>query len=211
MAVDWVAWHGEYDDPGSPLSRRLDLVRGHVRHALDASPPGAVRLVSACAGQGRDVIDVLRAHPRRDDVRARLVELDPDNARVARDAAAGAGLADLVEVRVADAGVAASYAGAVPAEVVLVCGVFGNIDDHDVRATVSALPELCAPGAHVVWTRHRQAPDLTPSIREWFAGAGFDEVAFDAPDDLEIGVGLHRPAGPPAPFRPDRAYFTFRR
>ncbi|GHD35622.1 hypothetical protein GCM10010335_31060 [Streptomyces galbus] len=29
-----------------------------------------------CAGQGRDLIGVLAGHPRRDDVRARLVELD---------------------------------------------------------------------------------------------------------------------------------------
>ena len=44
------------------------------------------------------------------------------------DTAWSAGDAD-VEVLVADAGRTDSYAGRVPAEVVLVCGVFGNISD----------------------------------------------------------------------------------
>jgi hypothetical protein len=35
---------------------------------------------------GRDVIGVLAGHPRRDDVRARLVELDERNVAVARQA-----------------------------------------------------------------------------------------------------------------------------
>jgi hypothetical protein len=70
--------------------------------------------VSLCAGQGRDVIGVLPGHPRRDDVSALLVELDPVNAGVARDSAAAAGLTD-VQVREADAGIVAAYADALPA------------------------------------------------------------------------------------------------
>jgi hypothetical protein len=33
-------------------------------------------VISLCAGQGRDLLGVLADHPRREDVRARLVELD---------------------------------------------------------------------------------------------------------------------------------------
>jgi hypothetical protein len=81
---DWVEWHRDYDDPGSLLSRRLELVQGHLRAELDHAPAGDIRLISLCAGQGRDVIGVLAGHPRRDDVRARLVELDERNVAVAR-------------------------------------------------------------------------------------------------------------------------------
>jgi hypothetical protein len=83
---DWVEWHRDHDDPGSPLSRRGELVRGHLRE-LDRAPAGDVRLISLCAGQGRDVIGALTGHPRRDDVRARLVELDERNVALARQAA----------------------------------------------------------------------------------------------------------------------------
>ena len=84
---DWVEWHRDYDDPGSLLSRRVELVQGHLRGELERAPAGDVRLISLCAGQGRDVIGVLTGHPRRDDVRARLVELDERNVALARQAA----------------------------------------------------------------------------------------------------------------------------
>src|SRR3984885_10516330 len=205
---DWGKWHRGYDDPGSLLSRRLELVQGHLRGELERAPAGDVRLISLCAGQGRDVIGVLTGHPRRDDVRARLVELDERNVAVARQAAQAAGLHG-VEVLQADAGVTDACAGAVPAQIVVACGIFGNITDSDIQATVAALPSLCAPGALVLWTRHRSPPDLTPAIRSWFGKAGFREEAFDTSHDGFMSVGAHRLAGePPAP-APGPALFPF--
>ena len=205
---DWVEWHRDYDDPGSPLSRRGQLVRGHLRGELERAPAGDVRLISLCAGQGRDVIGVLTGHPRRDDVRARLVELDGRNVALARRAARAAGLRG-VEVLQADAGITDVCAGAVPAQIVVVCGIFGNITDSDIQATVAALPSLCAPGALVLWTRHRSPPDLTPAIRSWFGEAGFREEAFDVSDDGFMSVGAHRLTGEPAALMPGQRLFTF--
>ena len=196
MSPDWVEWHRRYDDPASYLSQRLELVQGHLRAALDGAPAGAIRLISMCAGQGRDVVGVLARHPRTPDVRALLVERDPRIVETARQSIARSGL-DHVEVVCGDAGVIGSYAGAVPAQVVLVCGVFGNITDADVAHTVATLPVLCEPGATVIWTRHRHSPDLTPVIRAWFEEAGFEEIAFDGPSELSVGVGAHRFVGDP--------------
>jgi hypothetical protein len=142
---DWLEWHRPYDDPASPLAQRLDLVQGAFRAALDRCAPGAIGVVSMCAGQGRDVIGVLADHPRAADVEARLVEWDERIVDVARDAAARAGLSG-VTVVAGDAGVTDAYGGAVPAEIVLACGVFGNISDDDIERTVAALPSLCAAG-----------------------------------------------------------------
>jgi len=115
-----------------------------------------------------------------------------------------AGVAGLGGVRVerADAGDLASYVGAVPADLVLLVGVFGNTSDADVRGTVEALPELCGPGATVIWTRGRRAPDLTPAIRRWLTDSGFVERAFHAPDDALFSVGVHRFTGRPDHCRP---------
>jgi hypothetical protein len=203
---DWVNWHQAYDRPDSSLSRRLRVVRDRVRDALDGFPPGPVRMLSACAGQGRDLFGVLPGHPRRTDVSARLVELDPDNARVASAAAKSIGVA--AEVLVADAGLTDSYAGAVPADLVLVCGLFGNITDADVARTVSFLPQLCANGATVIWTRGRWHPDLFPTVCEWLAGTGFSEVWVSDPRE-SFGVGVHRYAGEPVPLSRGERMFTF--
>ena len=196
MSPDWVEWHRRYDDPSSYLSQRLELVQGHLAAALDGSPPGTIRLVSMCAGQGRDVVGVLAEHPRTPDVRALLVERDPRLVEVARSSVARSGL-EHVEVVCGDAGIIGTYAGAIPAGVVLVCGVFGNITDADVANTVATLPVMCRPGATVIWTRHRHSPDLTPAIRAWFDQAGFEEIAFDGPLELSVGVGAHRLVGDP--------------
>lgn len=205
---DWLEWHRDYDDPGSMLSRRLELVQAHLRSELDHAPAGELRLISLCAGQGRDVIGVLSGHPRRNEVRARLVELDERNVAIARQAAQAAGLENVETVQ-GDAGTTDACAGAVPARIVVVCGIFGNISPEDIRGTVRALPGLCAPDALVLWTRHRGALDLTPSIRSWFGEAGFREEAFDVGEDGFMSVGAHRLAGEPAAFTPGRRLFTF--
>jgi hypothetical protein len=208
---DWVAWHAAYDDPESPLSARLRAVRRHLSDALDAAPPGPVRLVSLCAGQGHDVLGVLPGHPRGPQVSAVLVEYDPRNAALARQGTERAGLPQ-VEVRQADAARVANYADALPADVLLLCGIFGNVSDEDIERTAAAAPALCAPGATVIWTRHRRAPDLTPRIRGWFQASGFEEAAFDVPDQILTGVsvGVGRLAVAPPAALPDGPLFTFR-
>lgn len=206
--TDWQAWHRPYADENSPLSRRLRLVQEHIGRRLDDRPDERVTVVSACAGQGHDLIGVLAARDDAPRVRATLLEYDPGNVAAARAAAEEAGLAGVTVVR-ADAGKLASYVGAVPADLVLMAGVFGNISDADVRRTIRALPQLCAADATVIWTRTRAAPDLTPAVRRWFREAGFVAEAFHAPDDVLFSVGVHRLVGPPRPLDEAGELFTF--
>lgn len=158
-ATRWQRWHEDYAVEGTPLARRLQIVRRHVAAWLDARPDEPLTVVSVCAGQGHDLIGVLAGRADHDRVRARLVENDAGNAALARTAAA-----ELtgVEVECADAADPASYAGAVPADLVLLVGVLGNISDADVERTIAVLPQLCAAGATVIWTRTRRPPDRPP-------------------------------------------------
>src|SRR5262245_15128865 len=110
MPRDWHEWHRAYDEPDSPLSRRLRVVQEKIRDALEVAPPGEIRVISMAAGEARDLLGVLNGHPRRDDVTGRLVELDPELAARARENSP-AGL----DVFVGDAGVTGSYTNAVPA------------------------------------------------------------------------------------------------
>jgi hypothetical protein len=208
----WQKWHAPYEDPASNLSLRLRTVQAMVGRALDAVPPdraGPVRVVSLCAGQGRDVIDVVAGHPRREEVSALLVELDPALVAFARARADAAGVGAGVRIVEGDASLSRWYVDQVPADLVLVCGVFGNISAGDIAATIEALPSFCRPGSHVVWTRHRRPPDATPAIRAGFAAAGFTELAFEAPEGTVMTVGHHRFDGETTPFDPDRRLFDF--
>ena len=129
---------------------------------------------------------------------------------MARRAAAGAGLPG-IDVVVGDAALTDNYAGLAPADLVLVCGVFGNIGDADIHATVAACPQLCRTGGTVLWTRHRRPPDLVPRICAWYAEAGFELVSVSDPAE-PFGLGVHRFAGRPRPLtRGARIFGDFRR
>jgi hypothetical protein len=203
---EWVDWHNGYA-PGSPLSKRLEVVQRLIREALDRSRPGPIRVISLCAGDGRDLLGVLDTHPTAADVDATLVELDPDLSERARSRAAQ--MSATIEVVTGDASSTSIYAGAVPADLVLACGIFGNVTDHDIQNTVEHLPSLCAPNATVIWTRGTFAPDLTPTIREWFLGAGFSELEFVAIPQTTVGVGADQLTGPVHPYHPGVRLFTF--
>jgi len=213
MARDWHAWHGEYDDPDSSLSRRLEVVRAELRRVL-LERSGRTRLVSMCAGDGRDVLPVVAETGA--DVDVVLVELDPALGLAAAATAARLGLSR-VDVRSDDAGKTDTYLGAVPADVLLVCGVFGNIPDDDVERTVRALPGLLAAEGIVIWTRGHRVPDdptllagdPSERVRELFARAGFAERAFVRPDDAGFRVGVHQLVDTPTGFMPGVELFTF--
>jgi hypothetical protein len=205
--VDWVDWHADYDVPDSKLAHRLRIVQARIRAALDLMPPGPRTAVSLCAGQGRDLIEVLAEHPRGRDVRARLVELDQRNVTAAGTAARAAGL-DGVEVVRGDAGLTDHYAGAVPADLVVACGVLGNLTEDDVLGTVDACRALCARGGTVVWTRHRGAPDRVPDTCARFEQGGFERL-FLTPPELGFSVAAHRHTRDPEPLRAGRRMFTF--
>jgi hypothetical protein len=175
---------------------------------MDALPDPSLMVVSACAGQGHDLLDVLARRQDSGRVQARLIEADPRNVAAARTRADRALPAD-VTVMCADAGVLSSYVGAVPADLVLLAGVLGNISDADVPTTIETLPQLCAAGATVIWTRSRRPPDLTPSIRRWLADAAFSERAFHAPDDVMFTVGVHQFCGDPKPLSASGTMFRF--
>lgn len=209
----WQQWHEEYDNPDSALSWRVAQVRTWADKALDAAfaaTDGPVRVLSLCAGDGRDVLGVLEGRTDTDRVRSTLIELDPDLAAQARARAEAGGFA--VDVRTTDAGTTEALVGAVPAEVVLLCGIFGNISHDDLHRTIAAVPMLCAPGARVLWTRGRAIADTDPTdqIRAWFAEAGCTELDFVT---LERGhrpsVGLARFDGEPRPLDPGVRLFAF--
>jgi hypothetical protein len=203
---DWVAWHEPYEVAGTALAGRLAIVQRLIAEAIE-SRPGPIRVISACAGQGRDLLGALAHSPRRADVSGRLVELDLTNAAAARAAAS-----DLpgIEVVTGDASVTDAYAGAVPADLVMLCGIFGNVSEADVERTIALAPTLCAPGATVIWTRHRKPPDLTPAIDGWFEAAGFERLTIESIDGHPwVGVGAHRLRGAGCPFQRGVRLFTF--
>jgi len=87
----------------------------------------------------------------------------------------------------------AAWVDAVPVDLLLLCGIFGNVTDDDIHRTIAAVPGLLTDGGIVIWTRGAFAdrPDLRPIVCGWCAEAGLDEVSFDG-DPEAYGVGVNR-------------------
>jgi hypothetical protein len=204
---DWGEWHGKYDDPATGHPQRLAVVVEQIRAALDRAAPGPIQVLSLCAGDGRDVATAATGHPRAGDLTGSLVELDAELAAAAR--ANVAPLGSHLEVRTADAGDPAVWADVLPVDLLLLCGIFGNVPDEDVERTVRATAAIGRSGATVIWTRHRRPPDLTPSIRAWFAAAGCTSLGFWSGGPGGFGVGAERFDAATRPLVRSRPLFTF--
>jgi hypothetical protein len=205
---DYQLWHKEYDDPRSDLSWRLRTVQGYIRETLNEHR-GPFRVLSLCSGDGRDLIDVLAERDNSEPVSATLVELHPDIAQQARERARRAGLRQ-IEVRTTDGGLTDAYTDVVPADLVLLVGIFGNVCDEDVKRTVDAAPQLCRPAGTLIWSRGREQEDLNDVIRAWFGEAHFTELDYAALDTgSRPALGAMRYDGAARELVPNRRLFTF--
>jgi hypothetical protein len=205
MRRDWHSWHREYEDPASSLSRRLEEVRIRLAALLEVGT-GPVRLLSLCAGDGRDTIPVLVGSERH--IETILVELDQELGEAARADARAAGVD--VDVRTRDAGLVAGWSDILPVDVLMLCGVFGNVADADVERTVAAARSMLSSGGAVIWTRGHRVPSDQADPAEWvrglFTAGGFEEVAFVKPADASFRVGVARLATPSDAPLPDRLF-----
>lgn len=206
---DWYAWHAPYDQLHTAETDRLAQVQEAISAALDAAPPGRLSAVSACSGQARDLLPLLIDHPRGRDIDALMIELDPLNASFLHGALGSTALTS-VDVVVADAGAAASYAGHVPAELLLMCGVFANIDLKTARHTISRLGELVAPAGTVIWTTYGDSIDDADDVLAAFAAADFTPVSLARAADGTWLVAVHRFDGEGRPWSDEGVLFTFR-
>ncbi|MGA3285733.1 MAG: AMP-binding protein, partial [Verrucomicrobiota bacterium] len=209
--MDWNEWYKQYDSFHS-LQTRLRIVREQIVATLNDCPPGPIQIVSVCAGDGRDVIGAVQSHPRRNDVTALLLDNHAESIARGKAAAEQAGLGRQLRFLEADATQAGNYAGAVPADLVLLSGFLGHLRHKDVPRLIESLPMLCRKGGWTIWNRHlvmHKGREQVPVIRELFRRTRFEEVHFEttAPDGFAVGRG--RFAGRVKSLDPARVLFEF--
>lgn len=79
-----------------------------------------------------------------------------DGRRIAGQRRSGAALGDRREPRARPG----------PVDLLMLCGIFGNVSEQGIKATVSGTPALLRDGGAVIWTRGATDPDLRPAIRQ---------------------------------------------
>ena len=124
----------------------------------------------------------------------------------------GFGAAGAEPEGVGDAADTSAYVDAVPADIVLLVGIFGNISETDISKTIATAPQFCAPGATVLWSRGRDGSrdDINDRIRAEFAEVGFSELTYAESDPVSgAALGTVRYDGAPVPLDPGQHLFTF--
>jgi hypothetical protein len=192
----WSDWPGKaYTRAG--YQQRLAAVERHLDESLLLAPVGPVLIASMCAGDGRDVVGVVQSHPRRSDVIAWLVELNGNSVAAGVAHARRAGLERTVNFLHADATSFATYGNIAPADILLVCGVWGHVPLEERASLVRACGTLCTPGGVVIWTRGvRRGTARFEAIRELFAGPAWEEIRATITPDAKWAVATHRYLGP---------------
>jgi hypothetical protein len=210
MPKDWLEWHELYNTEPK-LQQRLEIVREYISYSLDNSPTGNIRVVSACAGDGRDLLGTLANHPRAKDVYARLVEINPQLVERGRATIESLGLTKQIDFINGDATAAVNYVGAVPADIVIVCGIFGNLaDENELNRLLGNLSFLSKKGAFILWTRgHSNGINYSETVRKYFHEFGFEEVNFKLTETGDMGVGIHRYLGESQSVPKEQNLFVF--
>jgi hypothetical protein len=210
MTKDWFAWHDNYRTRPR-MRQRLQIVREYLANCLNACPSGKIQVISVCAGDSRDLTGTLYDHPRTADVQARLVEIDERLVECGRTAAEAAGLGEQLEFIQGDATISSVYEGAVPAAIVLLCGVIGNIPEEELPGLMETLTYLCKPEAFLIWTRDlfEDGENRLASVRAMLQNSRFEEVNFRMTLTGNMGVGTHRYLGQTLPLPKDKQLFVF--
>jgi hypothetical protein len=170
-----------------------------------------VRIISVCAGDGRDVIGVVGSHPRRSDVTAWLVEQNPQSVAAGVCRLADAGLENSVAFLTGDATLYTTYEKIAPADIVLLCGVWGHVPADERTQLVRALACLCKPAGAVIWTRGvAKGMIRLQQIQVHFAGSSWEQVRVSLTPDKNWAIVTHRCRGSACELPTSGQIFHFR-
>lgn len=205
--IDWNDWHSKYGKD-THLIKRLEIVQDCIRKCLPQNPGQPYKIIDIGAGDGRDILEVLEDYPNKSSIQGLLVEIDNTLATKAQDKLMDLNLSGVTVIN-GDASKLSAYSDFSLADLVLLCGIFGNISDEDVEKTISALPMILKPNGKVIWTRNRREPDKTPWIREQFTRNSYIEEEYIVSDESIYAVGVNRYAGEAKSLNADLKLFTF--
>lgn len=210
-SIDWNQWHTGYETSAS-LQARLKAVSEQITIAINDCPPGPIKIISLCAGDGRDILLALQNHPRRKDVSASLVDNHLESIERGRELALKTGLTKQIHFLHADAGLGETYADIGHANVVLLSGFLGHLRHGDALNLISKLPMVVKTNGSVIWNRHvvlHDGAEQVARIRGAFRSHHFDEEHFAATAEDGFAMGRVCFKGESAPLDAAQKLFEF--
>jgi hypothetical protein len=195
----WSGWsESAYRKRG--YQQRLLLVQEQLAQCVDTARPGTIRILSMFAGDGRDVLGVLGNHQRQNDVVACLIEQSSQAVDTGTQRALELGLESVATFRHTDATDYEAYRGLAPADLILLCGVWGHVPSQERPQLIQALASLCAAGGMVIWTRGiSKGMKQFEQIEGLFTAAQWEPVQIRFTPNNQWAVATHRYYGTAIP------------
>jgi hypothetical protein len=192
----WDDW-SEHAYRSRTYSLRLAEVQGHLGECFAAYSTRPIRLLSVCAGDGRDVMGAMISHNVQGQVVAWLVEQNLRSVNRGTTQSRRLGLQDTVKFLHADATLYDTYRNIAPSDIVLLSGVWGHVPASDRPRLVQALASFCKPGGMVIWTRAlANGVSRMDEIQIEFASPLWELVCASITSDKCWGVVSQRYCGP---------------
>ena len=97
----------------------------------------------------------------------------------------------------------------VPVDVLMLCGVLGNVSDDDARRILTGAALMLQRGGTMIWTRGNRIRWRGPERvgpQACLLDAGWEERSFVRPDDASYRVGVHTWKGIASGFLADRLF-----
>ncbi|MNR04651.1 hypothetical protein D3C85_1206300 [compost metagenome] len=151
---------------------------------------------------------MLAHYPNSDNIHSYLVEIDERLVQECKHTVSDRGLQNVTVVK-GDASLLRTYRDVIPADLILLCGIFGNIANEDILNTIESLAQLSKQGTRVVWTRNLRDPKVVPMIRHSFTANDFKEVDYRTTSDDSYAIGIYEFYGLSQRLKDDIQLFTF--
>ncbi len=166
---------------------------------------------SACVRVTGATRSVCLLRTRRHDVSAWLIEQDRRSVLDGTRRAAHFGLANIVTFLNGDATDYATYQRIAPADIVLMCGVWGHVPTLERVPLVRALTALCKARGVVIWTRGiSKGLERLHEIQSMFATSSWEQGRVSFTSDKKWAVVIHRYLGLPNTLPTSGRLFHFR-
>jgi 2-polyprenyl-3-methyl-5-hydroxy-6-metoxy-1,4-benzoquinol methylase len=199
----WYDWHIEkHSDPNSYTSQRMTdiglVIEEYLKDTVHRS-----NIVSVCAGQGLDLIPILRQYPNSAD--AYLIDIEQQNIDHINKISTGL---EGIHTYAADATVSNTYINnKIPrANLLLVCGVFAHLTSEDQSIFIQNMRSLLKPGGYVIWTR---IDEYLNDIHEKFENNGYKKIDLSHINLSTGSVGMSRLKESIKTLHPDKQIFNF--
>lgn len=173
----WTEWHeNAYNNTNSLAYQRTEIVKNLINKYLYEINKNVV-IVSIGAGQGRDILSVLKERKDNNRIFTYLIDTDMECLDYAKNYAEKNNIINVNVVNI-DGSLTENYKDIPKADLIIFCGMMNQKNTEEVKSLANNMKFLCNEDAQIIWSRHGYDEDYSTSFRNVFNENFYKELDF---------------------------------